>query len=338
MISIIVPIYKVEKYLHQCINSIISQSFHDLEIILVDDGSPDNCPYICDDYANKDNRIKVIHKKNGGLIAARKSGVEVATGDYIAFVDGDDWIAPDMYEKVNQAIESCSPDGVFTQFYWSFSDKNNASEDAFLRNYYDKQQINDEIIPTMLFNGKYYRFGVYPNCWTKIFKADILKNNIFSVNDNIRMGEDAAFTYACIMDAESIAVIHQPLYFYRNTDESMSNAYDERLQDIWFLPYQAIKEKANKTNCPIQNQLDYYLLYLANFLLRNEASTRNNKTSSEKKRILQAIVNNDDVSSAASRIELSNLPIHTKLLAKALSLHSVPLIKAYILMLKKVIN
>ena len=97
-ISIIVPVYKVEKYLDKCVNSIVGQTYKNLEIILVDDGSPDNCPAMCDEWAQKDSRIKVIHKKNGGLTSARNAGLDACTGDYIGFVDSDDWIEPDMYE------------------------------------------------------------------------------------------------------------------------------------------------------------------------------------------------------------------------------------------------
>ena len=102
--SVIVPIYKVEEYLHRCIDSIINQTYTNLEIILVDDGSPDNCPMICDEYAKKDSRIRVIHKKNGGLSDARNAGLEIATGEYIGFVDSDDWIHKDMYHILYKNI------------------------------------------------------------------------------------------------------------------------------------------------------------------------------------------------------------------------------------------
>ena len=103
-ISVIVPVYKVEKYLDTCIKSIVDQTHTDLEIILVDDGSPDNCPAICDEWAKKDARIRVVHKENGGLSDARNAGVEIATGEYIGFVDSDDFILPTMYEKLYNAI------------------------------------------------------------------------------------------------------------------------------------------------------------------------------------------------------------------------------------------
>ena len=104
IISVIVPIYKVESYLKKCVDSIINQTMTDLEIILVDDGSPDNCGKICDAYAEQDARIRVIHKENGGVSSARNAGLDICTGDYIGFVDGDDYIAPDMYKILREKI------------------------------------------------------------------------------------------------------------------------------------------------------------------------------------------------------------------------------------------
>ena len=101
LISVIVPIYKVEAYLERCIRSIVNQTYKNLEIILVDDGSPDSCPDICDVWKEKDDRIKVIHKKNGGLSDARNAGMQIMTGTYISYIDSDDWVANDMYEKMN---------------------------------------------------------------------------------------------------------------------------------------------------------------------------------------------------------------------------------------------
>ena len=109
-ISVIVPVYMVESYLHRCVDSILSQTFVDFELILVDDGSPDNCGAICDEYAAKDSRIRVIHQKNGGLSAARNAGLDVAREEYYAFVDGDDWIDPDMYENMYRAIQKGNAD------------------------------------------------------------------------------------------------------------------------------------------------------------------------------------------------------------------------------------
>ena len=119
-VSIIVPVYKVEDYIRECLDSILAQTYPYFELILVDDGSPDNCGRICDDYAKGDNRIKVVHKVNGGLTSARNAGLEVAKGDWIMHVDGDDWIEPDMLEKMYAVAEKSQADIVYCDFYLSY--------------------------------------------------------------------------------------------------------------------------------------------------------------------------------------------------------------------------
>ena len=116
-ISVIVPIYNVEKYLDRCLKSIINQTYKNLEIILIDDGSPDNCGTICDEYAKKDNRIKVVHKDNGGLVKARNTGLDIATGEYISFIDPDDWIELNMYEEMIKIADETNTDIVRCGYY-----------------------------------------------------------------------------------------------------------------------------------------------------------------------------------------------------------------------------
>lgn len=113
LISVIVPVYNVEQYIHQCVDSILSQTYKNLEIILVDDGSPDNCPAICDGYARNDDRVKIIHQENGGLSAARNSALDLCTGEYIAFVDSDDWIESNAYEEMMSEMQKKDLDVVF---------------------------------------------------------------------------------------------------------------------------------------------------------------------------------------------------------------------------------
>ena len=127
-ISIIVPVYNVEQYINRCIDSLLGQTLKDIEIILVDDGSPDQCPQICDEYARKDSRIKVIHKKNNGLGYARNSGLELATGEYIAFVDSDDYVNINMYEKLYNETINNNFDIVYCGFIVENKDKSTYEE------------------------------------------------------------------------------------------------------------------------------------------------------------------------------------------------------------------
>lgn len=335
--SIIVPIYKVEKYIKECVESIVAQSYSDIEIILVDDGSPDNCPKICDDFAKKDGRIKVIHKANGGLISARKAGLKASTGEYVCFVDGDDWIEPDMYENIAEAIEKTQADCVITQFYFDYPENPRKSEYKLARKFYTREEIEKEIFPTMLFDGEYYRFGIYPCCWTKVFKREILEKHLTDTDDRIRMGEDIAFTYPCIMECQSLAFIDKALYHYRINNESMTKAYDPILQDIIMLPYEALTKKSKALGVDLSNQLPYYLLYLVNFVIRNEANINNPKSKEERNAVLENLVKNDEIAKSMDKINPALLPSHTKLLHLSLKKQSTFMLKNYIKLLRKFI-
>lgn len=331
MISIIVPVYNVEKYLNKCIESIINQTYRNLEIILVDDGSPDKCPEICDSYAQKDGRIKVIHQKNEGLINARKSGLEIAQGEYIGFVDGDDWIEPEMYEMFAKQIEKYSPDMVLSDFYYDNGKELSNSEQLFDREYYDKEDLKNFIYPKMLFSGTYYKFGVNPCCWSKIYKKELIKKNLPLVDGRIKMGEDAAFTYPCLIDAQSAATIKKPCYHYISNPESMTKSYDKNLKNIIFLPYNRVKEKSIEAGIDLGHQTDYYLIFLANYLLRNEIISDNYKSG------VKFLLKNQNIINAALAVKLSVLPIHTKLLVTALKLKSSTLLYVYANILKRFI-
>lgn len=336
LISIIVPVYKVESYIRQCVESIINQSCRNLEIILVDDGSPDNCPEICEEYAKQDERIKVIHQENKGLIEARKSGLRAATGEYVCFVDGDDWIEPEMYSKIADAIDKHSPDCVITEFFYSYPDKEIPSKYCFNREVYNREELENEVFPIMLFNGTYYNFGVYPNCWTKVFRKEILEKHLYSVDSRIRIGEDIAFTYPCLTECNCLSYIDLPLYHYRINQSSMTKSYDSSLKSIYLLPYEALLKCETDNNIGLSAQLPYYLLYLINFLLRNEA-LKNEKNKYETASVIKSITENEAIHSAVNNIDSSLLPKHTKLLLKALKSRNPFFVKQYINLLRKVI-
>ena len=211
LISVIVPVYKVEKYLRKCVDSILAQTYTNLEIILVDDGSPDNCGAICDEYAVKDSRIKVIHQHNGGLSAARNAGLDIATGDYIGFVDSDDYIAPDMYKKLyNALIENdadvsiCNYDYVDTSYQTM-----NIYSPMENKIYGYIEAINNLFV-------EYYCY--YVTVWNRLYKSELLLKLRFEVNKKF---EDAFIAHHIFLKCKKIVTIKDKLYYYLQRNDSI---------------------------------------------------------------------------------------------------------------------
>ena len=202
LVSIIIPVYKVEKYIDRCVTSIINQTYKNLEIILVDDGSPDNCGKICDDYAKMDERIKVIHKENGGLSDARNVGIESAKGNYISFVDSDDFIEKDMIELLLKEIEENNCDISICGYYKTYIDKDEIidnSKEIFIMN-------NIEAIDKMNMLGSYD-----VSAWGKLFNINLIKDTRFPVG---KLSEDWFVMYKIFYNASRICYNPNPKYHY----------------------------------------------------------------------------------------------------------------------------
>lgn len=227
LISVIVPIYKVEQYLDECIESIINQTYKKLEIILVDDGSPDGCSEICDKYAAIDNRIKVIHKENRGLVSARKAGVAIANGDYITFVDGDDSIAKNLYEEIVASLTLVLSDIIAFSFQIQNANQLTVVENRIKTGVYDKENIEKNIIPNLFFYEEMPYCGVESACWCKLFKKQLIKDNIIDISNEVTIGEDIAISYLCIIKSGSLQVINNIKgYYYRYNEEAMTKKYN----------------------------------------------------------------------------------------------------------------
>ena len=232
-ISVIVPVYKVEEYLDQCIQSIIDQTYSQLEIILVDDGSPDQCPQMCDEWALRDERIKVIHKPNGGLSDARNAGLDICTGEYIAFVDSDDWIKPEMYQKLLDAAVRENADICSCSIIRCYINKNvNIGPKAY-------GVGNSEKMLDLLYSD-----SVFPVCaWNKLYKRYLWENFRYPVG---KICEDAFTTYLLLHKAERIVQITDALYCYRIRPRSiMTSAFSYKSMDeeeAWRKNYEFIRE------------------------------------------------------------------------------------------------
>lgn len=214
--SVIVPIYKVEKYLNKCIDSILKQTFQDFELILVDDGSPDKCPKICDEYAKKDKRVRVIHKENAGLVAARNTGIKEAKGDYICYVDGDDWISENLLQTVwSKAVSKYDVEMVVYSAVRQFTDTQEQIPKSVPEGLYNKDKLRSDVYPYMMYvrANHFVRGLFFQQLWNKIFKRDFLLKH-YCQEERIRMGEDNAFVFECLYAAENVFFCDDILYIY----------------------------------------------------------------------------------------------------------------------------
>lgn len=222
LISVIVPVYKVEAYLDRCVQSIVDQTYTNLEIILVDDGSPDRCPEMCDEWAKKDSRIRVIHKKNGGLSDARNIGTKAATGSLIGFIDSDDWIEKNMYELLychlvdNDAdISACG-----IEMFWEDNSKSPTMLSAP-----GKVLLDTREALTAILNETSLKQPV----WYKLYKKELVADLFFPVG---KYHEDAFWTYLAISRAKKISVFDTPCYHYAQRSSSiMGESYSLRRLD-----------------------------------------------------------------------------------------------------------
>ena len=262
LISIIVPIYKVEKYLSICVEKLIHQSYENLEIILVDDGSPDRCPEICDEYQKKDSRIKVIHKKNGGLSDARNAGLDIAQGEYVAFVDSDDYVderyIDKLYDALNQSNASTAVCGL------QIVDENNkvSEQISVTKGVNSEIYTGKEIIKKEL-QGEW----VLVTAWGALYDMAIFKEMRFPCG---RHYEDEYVFAANYLDQQRVVCIPENMYFYlRRSDSIMGVTYKkqdciDRL-DMWHERIQYFEKRNEKELLPsvIQSCLAWNVLYLA---------------------------------------------------------------------------
>lgn len=213
LISVIIPVYKVEKYLDKCIESVVNQAYRNLEIILVDDGSPDHCPAMCDAWAKKDNRIRVLHKKNGGLSDARNAGLAVATGELISFIDSDDWIEKSFFECLHQAMIETDADVAECATVYE-------TEDGKLL------RIRKEAPATLLERKEalcrlILEDGVYQTVWNKLYRCEIVREVTFVSG---KCNEDDFWTYQVFDRGKKLAIVEAPLYHYLQRGTSIIGA------------------------------------------------------------------------------------------------------------------
>lgn len=235
LVSVIVPIYNAEKYLVECVESILAQTYEDIEVILVDDGSEDESSSICDAFADKDNRVVVHHKMNGGLVRARKTGIALAHGEYVCFVDADDWIKPEMVayfvsnigsaDLITSGCEEVKGNGQSKIIF-----------DNLQEGIYKTVEEKEYLYANMLTYEDTLQNGLMPFVWNKMYRTHILREVIVCVDDRIKKWEDRALLYPYVLQCNSIVVTKQSFYFYRYSDNSMiHSANTDALHNLNYL-------------------------------------------------------------------------------------------------------
>lgn len=261
-VSIIVPVYNVENYLDKCLNSLVNQTLKDIEIIIVNDGSTDNSEKIIKKYTKKYQNIKYIKKNNEGVSEARNVGLEQATGEYIGFLDSDDWVEPNMYELMYQKAKSENFDIVACDTQAIFPNT---------KTYISSNIKNDYVKNTELM------IDAYAVIWNKIYKKDIIQNIKFKKNMNFC--EDVEFLYMVYSKINKIGVIKEPLHNYLQREGSLTNVYDKKLYQLIEAMDDIVEYyKKNKIYYKYKKELEYtYVRYLYATFIKRMAKTKNKK-------------------------------------------------------------
>lgn len=276
LVSVIVPVYNVENYLQECIDSIREQSYENIEILLINDGSTDKSPILCESYSQADKRVRVLHKENGGLISAWIHGIKSAQGEYVCFVDSDDWIDPDMIENLIKKISGNCKEVICSNYVIEKIEKREAVKvtQGLIPGIYERKEIEEKIIPKLL--GNEIR-SIHSSRCMKLISKELLLDNIKYTDDKITMGEDLNIIYPVLLDAERIVCVEEGYYYhYRYVNSSMAHKYNPVLNEKIELLYETLKKiiytkiKENNRQELLLHGLQREYLFLLFLVLKNE--------------------------------------------------------------------
>lgn len=295
--SVIVPIYKVEKYLPTCIESVLNQTFSDFELILVDDGSTDSCPAICDGYAEKDSRIKVVHKKNGGLVSARQAGAEVCQGEYVFNLDGDDSIAPDALQSAYEIIKETNADIVsFSYSEIKDSQIGKKVDDVLPEGLYEKEDIINKIYPVLLCDEN--MLSAFYFIWGRAIKRELVRPVQLSVSTEVSHGEDVCCVVPCFLKAERVYFSRKSVYFYTVRGDSLSTSFKaKQITDISNTIKHLCKYKSDAPS-DFEGQISRYSCYMCFAILALAAEGNHFGHIKEIKELINNSVHKEEIPKA----------------------------------------
>lgn len=298
VISIIVPVYRTEEYLRRCVDSLVNQTYRKIEIVLVDDGSPDECPKMCDGYGQQDERIRVIHKENGGLVSAWQAGVRASTGEYLCFVDSDDWVEKDMLEKMSVFLSPGEEDKkeiICCNFVINRPGRETEHFHGLKPGIYEGECLQGEIKDNLL--GHENRRISMSRCM-KLFSRSLIEDNIKYSNPHITMAEDVNIVLPALLDCRRVVIMEGALFYhYFYNDVSMVHKYDARMYEGIKTLYRTIRNiyeaKCRESGA---GQADREYIYLLLLALKNEIRGGEKGYGNRVKRICQERENREIIS------------------------------------------
>lgn len=307
-ISIIIPVYQVEKYIKRCLDFILSQTYSNLEIILIDDGSRDMSGKICDEYAIKDSRIKVIHQDNAGVSVARNKGLDICTGDYITFVDSDDFIEPFMYEKMMEKVTEYNCDVVMCDCVKDDGVAQTPYTHNIRAGFYDYNQLKEEYYPHLLMMENVEYPATISN-WLLLFRREIASSIRYI--EGVRYSEDLLFGAQLLYNAKSFYYMKDEYYYhYRMNNESASHTFKKDKWKDYITLYNAALN-IFKDNKVILNQTYIMLLFfMYNYI--NDVILFKELNTNEKLVLIENILNDDYIIKLFKKIKISKLLISPK--------------------------
>ena len=344
-LSVIIPVYNTEKYIKECVDSIINQTFKDYEIILVDDASTDGSGRICNEYAEKYDFIKTIHKEHGGPTHTRKAGLKEARGTYISYIDSDDYIEPQMYDFLMDKLLKYDADIAICNIIIKTENSRIPLYLDFEEGFYNKEKLKRDIYPNMLFSPMKNMPGIHPSLCNKVIRRSILENAIMDITDEIYFGEDGICTYPCMLDAKSVYITYDKFfYIYRQTCASISHKYDKRLLRKLPILISVFDTEFEKRNFDGRSQINCYAALQLMFTIRNELLYNKNKTLREKVKNLKEYISQPRFQEVLKTIRYENISKQVKYKIFLLRIKCIYLLylqfyfKEKILLLKEKIN
>ncbi|MBE7023368.1 MAG: glycosyltransferase family 2 protein [Ruminococcaceae bacterium] len=306
--SVIVPVYKVEKYLPNCIESVLNQTFSDFELILVDDGSPDRCPEICENYKEKDERIKVVHKSNGGLASARRAGIREAVGEYVFNLDSDDLIENDTLECAHKIIKDTSCEIVSFSYRWVKNGHTvSVTTDGLDEGLYAGKDIENYIYPRLLMDKNMNHISYYLS--GKAVKRELLTPHQLGVSEKISLGEDLCCVVPCYLSAKSVYISKKEAYLYTVRDDSLSKEFNAKqiflIEDV----INEIRKTDMKNLIDFDEQLCRYSCFMCFAILASAAEGNHFKSIRTIKENIEKSIHSKRISCA----EFENISLKSRI-------------------------